>query len=666
MKHPMAKSGTRRSMHLTRAGVTALLTMAPPACVGAPPDEATETSRAAVTTSTTPSPVTLHRGVGAATADDFESLSQGLDDTGWVPASVSAHRGPDGAARYSGAWQKNAAVLDAASSRGLDAAALGALHGQRVAAGMRMVDLDAESDGASVRYAAVWWRGGGAPPTVLSPSMTRSQLDVSLAGAAAQGVRAVRISPFRVGAEARYAVLWATDGAGGEALVDRPLADIAAAFSAQAAAGRSLYDLSALPADGELRWTATFVPLPGVRSRQYRTRMTPAEFVDAERAAQREGMVLVDVDTAHDPATGDPRLAAVWHRRAARGETSWSATVDAFRLSTQQLVAANLAANPGARVGFLVEDLQRDRYLGVEVDMPFYLASTTKVFLGAAAVHQLGVSNWDVTGATLYTARWRGDNRAAPGFTVADVGNFFTMRRWLQAMLVVSDTNATDFFADTMDAQHGARSMDFYLQDAGLSQIGEVTSICEVDRRVFGPDSPNGCLRQVPCAVMEHYWRGGNAGWPAGLAPSASDAACLTATPFSENDAVYARYFETLANTTTPREYARFLRAVAGNGLMSAGSRGPLLATMAMNRGGFTGAALARMGVGAVGTKPGDRYDTHSRTGLMWDYLTAPADPTRVRPRYSFQVFSEGESGASFSALYPALVENAVRYLQTD
>ncbi len=610
----------------------------------------------------------LHRGIAAASSDEYHALWQTLETEGWAQTAISAHRLPDGTARYAGAWQKNAAVLDATSNRNLDVATLNSLHPQRVAAGMRMVDLDAESDGATVRYAAVWWRGGGAPPTVFYPAMTRLQLDVSLAGAAQQGIRALRISPYRVNGETRFATLWATDGAGGAALVERPLAEVSAAFSANAAAGRSLTDLSAHVTNGVASWTATFVPTPGVLSRQYRTRMTPEDFVAAERAAQRDGMVLVDVDTTHDPAAGDsPRVSAVWHRRAPRGMVASSAASDPFRAVVQQQVDAYLAGNPGGRVGFLVEDLQSPRYLGFEADMPFYLASTFKVFLGAAAMNQLGLTDWANASIPLTVDRWRGDSVGGFfNFTPADIGDTFSPRRWLRAMIVNSDTNATDYFADEMTAHHGARSMNHYLADLGVTQVGELSSICDVDRRVFSRGDRASCIWSVPCNVMEEYWRGGNTACSSTVVPtSAADCACLGSVSFSQDDELYAPYFETLHHTATPREFARFFRALAGPQLMNASQRGPLIDALRRNPGAIGAAQLARMGVGAVGSKPGDRHTTHSRVGLLWDYLT-PNDPTAIRPRYSFQVFVEGDTTGAFEAMYPVLVENAVRSLQTN
>ncbi|MFO0630216.1 MAG: serine hydrolase [Polyangiales bacterium] len=657
MKHP-------RLLGLTFS----LLTASTSGCVGGlePRDEASGVGASALTADGAPSPVVFHRGIAAASSNDYHALWQTLEAEGWAQTSVSAHRMPDGAARYAGAWQKNPAVLDAASNRNLDAAALASLHQQRVAAGMRMVDLDAESDGATVRYAAVWWQGGGAPPTVLSPAMTRQQLDASLAGAAQQGVRALRISPYRVGSETRFATLWATDGAGGAALVDRPLAEVAAAFTAHAAAGRSLTDLSAHVTNGVVSWTATFVPTPGVVSRQYRTRMTPEAFVDAERTAQREGMVLVDVDTTHDPAAGDaPRVSAVWHRHAARGMVASSAVVDIFRAAVQQQVDAYRAANPSGRVGFLVEDLTSHRFVGYDADLPFYLASTFKVFLGAAAMNQLALTDWSTASIPLTLDRWRGDRGGGFNFNVTDIGATYSPRRWLRAMIVNSDTNATDFFAEEMNVHHGPRSLNHYVADVGLAQVGELSSICDVDRRVFSRGDPASCIWSVPCNVMEEYWRGGNSACASNVVPTtAAQCACLGSVDFAQTDALYAGYFETLHNTSTPREFARFLRALSGTRLMNPSQRAQLIDALGRNPGAFDAAALARMGVGAAGSKSGDRHDSHSRVGLLWDPLV-PNDPAAIRPRYSFQVFVEGDDTGSFSAMYPLIVENAVRYLQT-
>lgn len=653
--------------------VISLLTAAATACVGAPDahDEAPSVSASALTAGGAPAPVVFHRGLAAASSADYHALWQTLETEGWVQTSVSAHRMPDGAARYAGAWQKNAAVLDAVSNRNLDAAALASLHQQRVAAGMRMVDLDAESDGTTVRYAAVWWQGGGAPPTVLYPAMTRQQLDASLAGAAQQGIRALRISPYRVNGVTCFATLWATDGAGGAALVERPLAELSAAFSAHAAAGRSLTDLSAHVTNGAVNWTATFVPTPGVLSRQYRTRMTPEEFVAEERAAQRDGRVLVDVDTTHDPAAGnEPRVSAVWHRRAARGMVASTADVDGFRTAVQQAIDNFLAANPGGRVGFLVEDLQSNRYMGYEADLPIYLASTMKVFLGTAAMNQLAIADWDATNVTLSTTLWRGDDDGGTfGFTAASIGQSFPLRRYLRAMIVHSDTNSTDYFADELVAHHGPRALNHYLADVGVTQIGEMSNICDVDRRVFSRGDPASCLWSVPCSVMEDFWRGGNNDCNLNVPSTPAACTCLNGLQssggFTENDAVYTPYFETLHHTSTPREFARFQRAVAGTQLMNAVQRAPLIDAMDRTFDAFNAATLARMNVGAAGSKSGDRYTAHSRVGLLWDYLT-PGDPSAIRPRYSFQVFVEGQTSpiSTFSTLYPVLVENAVRYLQ--
>lgn len=644
-------------------------------CAGAPePDDAPRSTATALTADGSPAPVSFHRGVAAATLESFDDFAWDRSNDGYRPTAASAHRMPDGTTvRYAGAWQRNPAITSAAVLNDLPLAQLLSSHTSNTSAGMRIVDIDVESDGNNIRFCAVWWKGDGGSPTELELNLPRSLLDSRLATASSNGRRALRISPYRTGGATRFAVVWATDGGDGAAIVERPLSEVLPAFNAQLAAGRTLTDLSPHAWGSTVTWTAVFSPVPGVRSRSYRSGMTPQEFVDEQRAKQREGLVLVDVDNWHDPAAGNaPRVSAVWHRRVANGMVSSSTANDRFRSMIQEHIDEYVALNPGARVGFLVEDLHGPGYIGYSPDLPFYLASTTKMFFGAAAMNRMYVApdEWTTRSFTLWPSGWRGDNATGfPGFVQANINGSFVAQRWLEAMLQVSDTNATDFFVGALAAYNGAGFVDAWLAGMGLHQVGRVTSICDVDRRVFSGGNAAHCLNSVPCNVLEHYWRAGNVNWPASVVPAPADLACLNGTSFVQTDALYAPYFETYANATTPREYARFLRAVGGTTLLTQAERGPLIGAINNNTGLFDAAALARMGVGAVGTKGGTRHTVRAQVGLFWDYLPPPAAETDIDARYSFQVFVDGHTSSdpgdgNFDRLYARIVENAVRYIQ--
>jgi len=655
-----------------RRPLVAILLASTLGCVGAPePDDAPRTTAAALTADGSPAPVSFHRGLASSTKAGFDALAAALGAEGYAPTAASAHRMPDGTVRYAGAWQRNPAVVSSVVLDDIPLASLLSSHTANTSAGMRIVDVDVESDGVNTRFCAVWWKGDGSP-TSLELNLSRSVLDGRLATASSNGRRALRITPYRSGGATRFAVVWATDGGNGAAIVERPLSEVLPAFYAQLAAGRYMTDLSPHAWGSTVTWTATFAPMPGVRGSHYRSRMTPTEFVDEQRAMQREGYVLVDVDNWHDPAAGNaPVVSALWHRYVVRGTVSSSTAVDGFRTAVQQAMDDYRALNPSSRVGFLVEDLHDGGYLGHDADLPFYLASTTKVFLGAAAMTDLGIpaGAWNIYKATFVPERWRGHSGPLPGFTAADIGKTFSARRWLLAMVWGSDTQATDLFADELSVVNGAGFIDTYLRGHGLSQVGRVTSLCEVDRAVFSMGDPTHCLWAVPCNVMEHRFRTGDVDWPPEVVRTQADIDCLAATSFTQNAALYAPYLETLANSATPREYARFLRALGGTGLMSEAEREPLLSALDAGASEFSEESLALMNVDTVGAKHGTRYRVRTVAGLLWNDVPATPTTNDIDARYSFQVFAEGHTSSAannggFDTLYRAVVENAVRYLQ--
>jgi hypothetical protein len=180
-----------------------------------------------------------------------------------------------------------------------------------------------------------------------------------------------------------------------------------------------------------------------------------------------------------------------------------------------------------------------------------------------------------------------------------------------------------------------------FLRDAGIVDAGEVTSICELDRRIH--ERRGACVRtSMSCFEFERWLRNGQT--PA----SSAGRSCVASLPSDESGA-YAAYYATMANSITPLQYARVWRRLLDADVISPGSTDQLVDilddTGVSNTymAGFTGTFFTNQG-----TKFGGKRSVRSVVGVGYDIEPGQTLDDAVAS-YSFSLFTEGFDASSGS-----------------
>jgi hypothetical protein len=201
-------------------------------------------------------------------------------------------------------------------------------------------------------------------------------------------------------------------------------------------------------------------------------------------------------------------------------------------------------------------------------------------------------------------------------------------------------------------------SLRRYLKDnLGLQNVGELTTICEVDKRIA--QQKDACVHSVSCDTFEAFWRNNNTNYSA----TASEKTCLGKLGGSYGDAEYRPYYETLANTISPVEYGRALRDLTGTEMNAAERERFYRLTDIASDGGFD--ADDGTLYDQLSTKNGAKYKADAQVGIMYDWGGASGDYSNVVPRFSFAIFAENFSASGYSALpvMRQVVREAVQFV---
>ncbi|MEZ4467616.1 MAG: serine hydrolase, partial [bacterium] len=334
---------------------------------------------------------------------------------------------------------------------------------------------------------------------------------------------------------------------------------------------------------------------------------------------------------------GLTRHAAIWQRSVVRQTIQSNLPVagDPDLLAVGATVAE--FSTPGVdqrqgTIGFFVQDLQTGNYVTMNADEPFYLASTSKVLIGARVVSHPSIN----LGASrvFASADWRGENTR--GFTQANIGQPQTIQTYLTNMLIGSDSASTDVLHGMLVNLDGPRGLDDWLRDVvGMQNVGEITDICTLDKRISAEE--NTCVNAVSCDTFEAWSRG--AGGPYFNATQA-ERDCLDSLVNDRSVENHETWYTTLANTVTPAEFGRFWQRFADGDLLDNADRAAFLATLdpSLNL-GFN--AAQGISYDQMGTKNGGKRRVASQVGIMWDWGGAAGDYTTVVPRYAFALFTE-------------------------
>ncbi|HZH02197.1 MAG TPA: serine hydrolase, partial [Myxococcaceae bacterium] len=147
----------------------------------------------------------------------------------------------------------------------------------------------------------------------------------------------------------------------------------------------------------------------------------------------------------------------------------------------------------------LVKDLQHGKVYGYNAEAPFYLASVVKVFVMREVYRQAELGTLRLDEEIVVSAESLRDGAgevkgAAPGtrYTVSDL---------LKRMITQSDNTATDLLIERV----GLDAVNRSVQELGGVDMGNITSMLDVRRKVYGRLSPKASTLS-PSQVFE-LWK---------------------------------------------------------------------------------------------------------------------------------------------------------------
>ncbi len=585
-------------------------------------------------------PVVYHQSAAAVFDDRYEVESARWERLRYHPAGIGA-MAPADEPLYSGFWHKNASVESFEIHRDLAPSAFDALDADLRSEGHRVLDLDAHVSRGRVRLHAIWVRESSRPEGRAHHGLTRKELEAKIADYRDEGFRPTRINGYRAGDSTQYAAVWVADGIDDfQVVLDARADEYADAWSLYRGLGYAPIDAAAYPAP-KLRWSGIWVRDGGIRSWRSLRGLTAAGLEGNIALAKKQNLVLVDLDAYRDG--DDTRFSAIFHRRPTRNALISNlplsgASIDALERVIEEFITDG---EDGARgsLGFFVEDTESGNYIAFNPHEPHYLASTSKVLI-AGKVIESGEIELDESHELLATD-WRGEDTR--GFDEDDIGETFSLETFAKKMLRGSDTASTDKLHGLVEDREGAGAFDDHLaDDVDLQNVGELTSICELDKRIFS--HVHACVMDIPCHVFETFTRGKD---PSVATPS--QLACLTAV-LPGYELGTEPYYATLANTITPAAYARFWRRTTTDAGYTAGDQEVLLALM----GGASGYNPA--GHDTARSKNGGKNRVQTQVGYLKD---------DGQPDISFALFTEDWHWNGIGELFctsgvPCAVENAL------
>ena len=574
-------------------------------------------------------PLAFHALVAGAADDPYHDEWARLTALKFRPVSLTGVELPNGDTRYSSVFHKDPNVESFSSYRGMTFDDFTAKAKDRKARSYRLIELGAHQTPSARHYDAVWVRETKPGVSDGVADLTLSALTTKLEDMRAQGYRPIRLHGYPSVDGTLYSGVWAKDelDTNYRVVLDKNETDYA--VESQNAVNERYYcvDISVYPVGNELRYTGVFVKDPTVTGYVSLHNQTERELLDRARQYTEQGYVMVDVERySASTTTDDPRFAGVWLRRQSTNVVANFSLTDTSRWSSKARSAladmrTRLNAYAG-NAGFLIEDLTNGNYLGYRITEPYYAAGTSKVLIAVDTLDRVDQAKLTLDQAVTYQDAHilsAHDSPAVPGD--------YTVRQSLGWMLNASSTNATDRILELL----GTPSINSYLYSSRVINVGEVTSICELDRRIG--EQQDACVRtSMSCFEYERWLR--NAQMPA--APAAQECvAKLTAF----QDEPYEAYYATLANSITPLQQAQVWRRIFAPNLLSAASRDTLLELLSATSNGYM-TGLEGVFFDVQAGKSGGKHEAESWVGVGYDAAGEPGVSDDL-PQYSFSLFTE-------------------------
>ncbi len=579
-------------------------------------------------------PVVFGQEVGGVADSSYSAAWTHWRDLGYAPVNLSGVERSGAATRYSGLWHKDSSITAWTSKRGLTAAAYQSLWDQLIGQGFRVLDLDAHVVSGTPYYNAIWIKEqGGTKPFKSHRILTLAQLDAKMAEYAGQRFRPIRVNGYRVGSTTYYAAVWVQDGLTDFGYKrDLTSADYSSWWTFYKNAGYRPVDIAAYPTSAGLRYAGLWVRESGIDGWISLRDRTAAQMQGAIIEQKKANYLEVDLDAYY--VGSELRFSGIWIRRQARnvltGNVALSgAAIDQLKSKLVEYTTNGSDGRKGS-VGFYIEDLTTGHWIAFNPNEPFYLASAAKTFIAAKEVTMPELAAGDLY--QLRTGDWRGETTR--GFTKADIGDNQTIATYLDHMIDNSDSCSTDRLFGLIEHFDGGLAVnEFLASQASMQNVGEITSICTVDKRIQG--NADACVYSVPCHSFESWFRAGDLTYS-----TAADKACFTKVNNSgvSNDARYDLYYNTLANSVTPAEVGRFFRGLADHDLLTVFDEGDLVRELDKNN---SYAPPANGAFQAWGGKDGGKYKVKSWIGVAWNWDFGSGDYTSLSHQFSVAMFTE-------------------------
>jgi hypothetical protein len=511
---------------------------------------------------TVPAPARIQTEAAGLSADDYHDEWARLTGLGYVPVTLSSVKLPDSGARFSSVFVKDRNIRTFFSQRGMTDAEYEQIWAEKRAAGYRVLDVTGRPTSDGTVFDGVWVKEREAPDAWGSyRGLTTAQLQAKLTEEKADGKAPIRIHGYPTGGGTRFTGVWAKDEIGTDyrVVLDKSSDDYATAYADAVADGYDPFDISVYQtASGNLRYTGVFRKNSlGIAAASWRN-MSAESFQKKRVELADKDYVMVDLEVASSDADDDkPVYAAIWQHRGGSGpqasfslsdaaQATWSAPAKA----ALQRIKDRAAAFDG-RVGFVIDDLTNGQYLGMRVNDPFYLASTTKVFIAATILDRVAAGTLSLTQNINYVASDILDTGATnptnPQLPIT-TGNQ-TIEQSLKWMINQSSTNATDRLMRLVTPA----AVNTYLEQSGIVDVGEITAICELDKRIY--ESDDACVRGLSCVTFENWLR-------SKVTPTGAAKTCTDKLTRSANWDRSHLYYASRANTATPMQYARLWRRI--------------------------------------------------------------------------------------------------------
>lgn len=577
-------------------------------------------------------PVRLFQAVAGKTNTDFGTLFDIHRAQGYEPVTVQGVPFPDGTTYYTTVFQKLPGLSGSFEQRHYTEAQYEAELQERWDAGYQIHDLSSRtvSDGTQ-RYDAIWLKY----PTMQANGVWRDASSTSMNDKIAElktsGYRPLRIHAYKVGDSYKYSATFVKDsfGTNFRHLLGATASSFSSTNSTNTTDGYYLVDVSThFASDGTRRYNAVYVKSTTLSDTVLKQDQTETDYETDRVSLSNQGYVMVDLEVYPSSTTSSSkRFSSVWVRNLPSNSSFLSnkATTGLSAGNAKDAITAmtnGIAAYDG-RAGLFVEDLTNGNYIGFHADDPTYLASTTKVFIAVAVLQRVEAGALTLNQSVSVVD----SDILESGDKPTTTGNQ-TVAQLLTWMLQESSTNATDRLLRLI----GANTVNDMLNDAGLTNVGEITSICELEKRAH--ETWKSCVRPLACKEFIRWDRNGEA------PTSAAGQACLTAKPTTaEAKTMFNKYYSTFANSATPIEYARFWRKLLGGSLLTQANVDWLADVM-------VGAGVANMTgfsptyYGKQGRKGGSQYYTEAQVGYGSNEAGAANAPGDIG-QYTFGVYSE-------------------------